>query len=149
MHSFVTTTRIAAPIERCFSLSLSIDAHTESMKQSTERAVAGVTSGEIGLGETVTWRARHFGIPFRMTSKISEYERPVRFVDQQIAGPFQHWWHEHEFLADGEATVMVDRIELKAPFGVLGRFVEWLILRRYMENLIRVRNEWLKQELEA
>jgi ligand-binding SRPBCC domain-containing protein len=142
-------TRIAAPVERCFALSLSIDAHAASMDASRERAVAGVTSGEIGLGEQVTWRARHFGLTFRMTSRITAYERPTRFVDEQVAGPFARWWHEHRFLAEGPGTLMLDRIEFAAPFGALGRAVERAGLARYMERLILERNRWLARELEG
>ena len=40
------------------------------MAQSREKAVAGVTSGLISLGEEVTWRAWHFGLPLRMISRI-------------------------------------------------------------------------------
>jgi hypothetical protein len=54
-------TSIAAPTERVFDLARSIDLHTERTAGTGERAVAGVTSGLIGLGEEVTWRARHFG----------------------------------------------------------------------------------------
>lgn len=146
--SFLLTTRVAAPIEQCFALSLSIDAHTGSMSPAAEQAVAGVTSGEIGPGETVTWSARHFGIRFRLTSRITEYVRPTRFVDEQVAGPFKHWWHEHAFVADGDATVMIDRVHFEAPFGVFGRIVDRLVLARYMRNLIAQRNPWLKSELE-
>ena len=38
------STVIAAPIERCFDLSRSIDLHLESMSHTNERAVAGVVS---------------------------------------------------------------------------------------------------------
>lgn len=146
--SFVLETRIAAPSERCFDLSLSVDAHIGSMSASGERAVAGVTSGVMGAGETVTWRARHFGVRIRMTSQITAYERPARFIDQQITGPFARWWHEHEFVADGDNTLMIDRIAFAAPLGVLGRIAERLVLDRYMRRLILERNAWLKRELE-
>lgn len=147
--SFVLATQIVASVEQCFALSLSIDAHTGSMARAKELAVAGVTSGEIGLGETVTWSARHFGIRFRMTSKITEFDRPKRFVDEQISGPFKRWWHEHEFVADENGTLMIDRIEFDAPLGFLGSIAETLILGRYMEQLIVQRNAWLKNELES
>lgn len=51
---------IAAPVEVVFDLSLDIGAHLASMAESGEQAIGGVTSGLIGLGETVTWRAKHF-----------------------------------------------------------------------------------------
>jgi ligand-binding SRPBCC domain-containing protein len=141
-------TIVAAPVEACFDLSLSVDAHTASMGPSGERAVAGVTSGLLRLDDTVTWRARHFGVPFRLTSKIVEYERPRRFVDEQQRGPFSYWWHEHTFhpLESGE-TSMIDVIRFRSPFGPLGRAVDRVLLGRYMERLIRQRNAWLVQAL--
>jgi ligand-binding SRPBCC domain-containing protein len=101
------------------------------------------------LGDTVTWWARHFGIPVRMTSAITEYERPVRFVDEQQRGPFQRWWHEHTFIPvlDGK-TLMVDVVEFGSPLGVLGAVVDRLVLDRYMHHLLHQRNVWLKAALE-
>lgn len=127
-------TVIAAPAAACFDLSLSVDAHTGSMAASGERAVAGVTSGVMKLGDTVTWRARHFGIAFRMTSAITDYERPIRFVDEQQRGPFQRWWHEHTFTAidGGMKTLMVDVVEFRSRFGPLGDITDRLLLDRYM-----------------
>lgn len=119
------------------------------MHGSGERAIGGITSGEIGLGEQVTWSARHFGIRFRMSSVISAYARPTRFVDEQVRGPFAHWWHEHEFVSVGAGTLMVDRISFASPFGPIGRAVDRLLLSRYMTKLIARRNEWLVRELES
>jgi ligand-binding SRPBCC domain-containing protein len=93
------------------------------MSSSGERAIGGVTSGVMKLGDTVTWRARHFGIAFRMTSAITEYQCPHRFVDEQQRGPFRRWWHEHTFtaLANG-ATQVTDVVEFRSP---LGRWGPW------------------------
>ncbi|WP_306556914.1 hypothetical protein [Arthrobacter sp. Marseille-P9274] len=38
---------------------------------------------------------------------------------------------------------MTERVEFAAPFGVLGRAVERLVLARYMSGLVRIRNEYL------
>jgi ligand-binding SRPBCC domain-containing protein len=143
-------TVIAAPATDCFDLSLSVEAHTDSMAGSGEVAIAGVTSGEMNLGDTVTWRARHFGITFRMTSAITEYQRPIRFVDEQQRGPFRRWWHEHTFgpLPDG-MTLMVDVVEFRSPLGWLAALVDRVVLARYMTHLLRQRNVWLKAALEA
>jgi ligand-binding SRPBCC domain-containing protein len=141
-------TVVRAPVEDCFDLSLSVDAHTASMGRSGERAVAGVTSGRMALGDTVTWQARHFGLSFRMTSRIVAWDRPARFVDEQVAGPFRSWSHEHTFTAVDEGTLMVDVARFEAPYGALGRAAEGLVLTRYMTRLLAQRNEWLRQELE-
>lgn len=115
------------------------------MADSGERAVAGVTNGRIGLGETVTWRARHFGIWFRMTSKITTLDRPERFVDEQTHGPFRIFHHEHLFARDGDETVMTDTITLASP--VFGVVAERLVLVPYLRRLIRQRNQYLVQSL--
>lgn len=140
-------TKIPASAEACFVLSLTVDAHAESMKRSGERAVAGVTSGVMKLGDTVTWRARHFGIPFTMTSRISAHEAPHRFVDEQVSGPFAGWWHEHRFEADGGGTRMIDVVEFASPVGALGRVVDRLVLTGYLTRLLQQRNRWLADEL--
>lgn len=148
MPELVLTTHVAAPPGRCFALSLSVDAHTRSMGASGERAVAGVTSGSLTLGDTVTWQARHFGLPFRMTSAITVFEEPTRFVDEQAKGPFASWWHEHLFQPSGDGTVMTDRVRYRSPAGPVGVLVDRLVLERYMTRLLAQRNAWLKQELE-
>ena len=142
---FELRTLIGASVDAVFDLSLSIDAHVGSMAESGERAVAGVTHGLIGLGEEVTWKARHFGLPFTMTSRITELERPLRFVDEQVRGPFRRFHHEHVFTADGESTVMVDRINFDAPLGPLGRIAERAVLSTYLPKLIQERNSYLKR----
>jgi ligand-binding SRPBCC domain-containing protein len=147
--SFELRTEIAAPLQRVFDLSRSIDIHLDSMSQSRERAVAGVTSGLIGLGEQVTWRARHFGVPFTMTSKIVAMEPPDNFVDEQVRGPFRRFRHEHRFTHDGLVTVMVDLIEFASPLGPVGRAVDRLVLERYMARLISERNRFLKHQAEG
>lgn len=113
------------------------------MAHARETAVAGVTSGLIGVDQEVTWRAWHFGIPLRMTSRITQLDAPTSFVDEQVKGPFRYFRHVHLFSADAAGTTMTDRIEYAAPFGLLGRAVEKAILTRYLKKLIETRNEYL------
>ena len=103
---FECESRVSAPIETVFDLALSIDAHKGSMDAFDEQAIGGLTSGQIGLGQEVTWRARHFGVHWTMTSRIVELERPARFVDQQVKGPFGSFRHEHRFASFGGVTAL-------------------------------------------
>ncbi|MBC7346327.1 MAG: SRPBCC family protein [Clostridia bacterium] len=143
------TTEIPASPERCFELSLSVDAHRSSMSSSGERAIAGVTSGVMRHGDSVTWRARHFGIPITMTSVISQYDAPHRFVDEQRSGPFRRWWHEHRFEPTAGGTLMTDVVEFESPAGPIGRLGNVLVLTRYMTKLLRQRNAWLADTLRS
>lgn len=109
--------------------------------------MAGVTTGRIGLGESVTWRARHFGIPFSMRSTITALEEPHRFIDEQVKGPFKDFRHEHVFSTADGVTTMSDHVTFTAPFGPLGRIAEQLVLGRYLKRLIAERNTFLSRPL--
>jgi ligand-binding SRPBCC domain-containing protein len=140
---FECITRTDMPRSTLFDLARSVDAHKDSMAKSREEAVSGVTSGLISLGEEVTWRAWHFGVPLQMRSRMTEKQSPDYFVDEQVKGPFRRFRHVHEFHQDSAGTTMVDRIEFEAPFGPIGRLVEKLVLARYLQRLIETRNEHL------
>ena len=143
MIEFERTTILPIAPDAAFDLSLSIDAHVASMAHSDERAVAGVTAGTIGRDEFVTWRARHFGVTWTMTSRVTVWDRPHRFVDEQVKGPFTSFWHEHVFTPVAGGTQLHDRVRFVAPLGPLGTIAERLVLGRYMPHLIDVRNEFL------
>ncbi|MGL4558157.1 MAG: SRPBCC family protein [Afipia sp.] len=138
---FVVVTDADVSARKLFEISLDIDAHVSSMQRSGEHAIAGRTSGAIGMGETVTWRARHFGIWFTMTSKTTELEEPVRFVDQQVSGPFKIFVHEHRFESVGDGCRMTDTITVGSP--IFGRLAERVVLVPYLRHLITKRNSHL------
>jgi ligand-binding SRPBCC domain-containing protein len=142
-------TYIQAPIERCFDLSLSVDLHHHSVAHTRERPVAGITTGVMKLGNTVTWEAVHFGIKQHLTSKITTYERPYSFTDEMIKGAFQEIKHLHEFVPQSSGTLMLDVFTFRAPLGIFGKVAEILFLTRYMKGLLLARNRYLKQVAEA
>jgi len=56
MPEIYLETYVAAPIEICFDLCLNVNAHEAA---GHGRAVAGVTKGQMQIGDTVTWEAVH------------------------------------------------------------------------------------------
>ena len=142
-------TLINAPRERVFDLARSIDTHQASTGDSGERAVAGVTSGLIGLNEQVTWEARHLGVKQRLTSKITQLTRPSHFRDEMLTGAFKHLCHDHTFEERDGKTLMTDRFEFSAPLGPLGWIAERLFLAAYMRGFIAERNAILRRMAES
>ena len=142
-------TKIAAPIERCFLLSLSVDLHMESTEPTRERAIAGVTRGLIGPGETVTWRGRHFGLMLTHQSLITAYDNPRHFQDVMVRGMFRSFEHDHFFEPVEGGTLMRDRLRFAAPFGLVGVAVERLVLRAYFVNFLKARNEHIRRVAES
>lgn len=141
--SFVSRTESPLQVEQLFDLARSIDLHVDSQRRAGERAIGGVTKGLIGDGQEVTWRAGHLGIPLTMTSRITHFDFPRSFTDEQVKGPFKWFRHVHEFESTTTGSVMLDSVEFAAPLGALGRAVEHLFLARYLERLIRDRGRFL------
>jgi len=147
-------TEIQAPIARCFHLSRSIDLHTLSTAQTGEKAIAGRTSGLIGLHETVTWRARHFGIWQTLTSCITEYHEPDYFCDEMRKGAFKSIRHEHHFRVTENrtsvpGTLMIDVFYFESPLAWLGQLANCLFLTAYMRQLLCERNRVIKEFAET
>lgn len=135
---------IHAPITVCFDLARNIDVHIQTTGKTNERAVAGVTSGLIEKGQTVTWEATHLGVRQKLTAKITEMDRPYRFVDVMVKGAFHSFTHTHEFVESGTGTIMKDIFSYKSPLGVVGIIADKLFLERYMREFIVSRAEGLK-----
>ena len=142
-------TSIKAEARYCFDAARDLDLHVKSLARTGERAVAGRRSGLIGLGEHVVWRARHFGITQHFTSKITAMDAPVYFQDSMQRGAFRSFVHDHFFISCDGTTMMKDVVEFSAPFGFLGRIVEKLVLRRYLEQLLTSRAQVIKAAAEA
>jgi ligand-binding SRPBCC domain-containing protein len=152
MVTLKEVTVIRAPIARCFDLARSVEVHLAGNVHWGEAAVAesGSTSGLVDLGQRVTWRAKHFAIWQRLTSEITGMDRPVYFQDTMIDGPFHSMQHDHVFRTlFPDMTEMEDVFRFAAPLQVLGRLAEILVLRRYMQGLLRERNAVLKEIAES
>ena len=145
----VIVSDVGAPIERCFDLARDIGTHLASTSKSGERVVGGVASGLLGLNDEVTWEARHFGIRFRLTGRITSFDRPTYFIDEQVRGPFASWWHRHQFEQISNRVRMTDLVRYQVPLGAVGRGVDWLVLHRYLKRLLQHRASFLKAAAEA
>lgn len=128
-----------------FDLARSIDLQSKYVTNSNERAVAGRTSGLIGLDETVTYRGKHLGVWQHLTSKITEFDRPHFFVDEMEKGAFESLRHEHYFIETEEGTVMKDVFTFQSPLGILGTLANSLFLKSYMTNFLKNRNKIIKE----
>lgn len=142
-------TSIAAPVERVFDLARSIDLHTASTSSTGERAIAGVTSGLIGLGDEVTWRARHFGVWQSLTVRITAFERPAHFADVMVRGAFRRMEHQHYFESSAGGTIMREVFTYESPLGILGRLADSLFLESYMRSFLIERNRVIKDTAES
>ena len=143
------TTFIAAPIERVFDLSRSINLHRISTASTNEKAIDGVMNGLINKDETVTWQAKHLFKTRLFTAKITEMKSPDFFIDEMVKGDFKSFHHEHHFKAAANGTIMIDLLNFETPYGTFGKIVNTFFLRSYIEKLLRKRNEVIKEYAET
>lgn len=149
MPTIELKTFVNADIETCFDLARSIDLHILTTSKTNEKAIDGKLSGLIDSGEFVTWEATHFGVRQKLTSKITVYDRPFHFRDEQIKGIFKFIKHDHYFEEINDGVMMKDVFEYEAPFGFLGRIAEKLILTNYLKRFLEERNEIIKEYAET
>jgi len=144
-----TEIEISAPIEICFDAARDIERHTKTVwKHTKEKAIISDTGNLLELNHFVTFEATHFFIRQKLISKIVEYNRPYRFVDEMQKGVFKSLKHIHEFNYSNGKTVMTDTLIFEAPLGILGRVVEEIILKNYMRKFLEARNAQLKKGIE-
>lgn len=139
----------AAP-SQVFALKLDVDVHAASLHDSGETATTSTGHRQLALGDEVSFHARHFGLRWHMTSRITAYEPPHRFVDEQTRGPFRTLRHEHRFEALGAGrTKMTDRMTVSAPLGPLGALITRTLLTPYLKKLLTQRAIHIKHLAEA
>lgn len=144
MSKIYLETHIKAPPETVFDLARNVELHEQGSSATSERAVAGVTSGMVEMGSMVTWRATHFFREQELTVVVTEFHPPHMFADEMVRGAFKSMRHVHSFDQDGDGTLMRDVFEFECPLGILGRIADWLFLRAYMRRFLVNRNAFLK-----
>ena len=149
MPTITLATEIHAPIGRCFDLCRDLDVHTRTVAQTRERLVGDKTTGLAELDDVLTFEATHLGVRQRLSSLITEFERPMLFADEALSGAFQSLRHVHTFVEVPGGTLMRDALTWTSPLGVLGTLADWLFLTRYMLRFLAIRNRNLKAICQA
>ncbi len=120
-----------------------------STAKTEERTIDGKVSGLIALNDWVTWEAVHLGVKQKLTSRITAYERPLYFVDEQVKGAFKSIYHEHRFEAVADKVIMKDYFTFQSPFGIFGQLFNRLYLTKYLKQFLIERNAVIKEYAET
>ena len=79
------------------------------------------------------------GLPMKWRSRISKYDPPFCFVDEQLIGPYKTWHHEHTFSQTTNGVIVGDHLEYSLPLGPLGAIAQAVMVRRQLESVFRYR----------
>jgi len=97
---------------------------------------------EMHPGTLIDYKLRLHGFPIRWRTRISEWEPPYRFIDEQLAGPYRLWRHLHTFEEGDGRTICRDQVDYSVPGGSL---VHWFIVNRDVRQIFEYRREMLAQ----
>ena len=87
------------------------------------------------VGRLIDYNIYLLGIPIHWRTLITDYEPPNMFVDQQIKGPYAMWHHTHTFHKVKGGVEIKDRVVYSIPFGYLGRLLNYLWIKRDLNNI--------------
>ena len=143
-------TEIDAPLQKVWDFHSSLD----GLKKVTPKGVKVEIldySPPLKAGSRFTLVIKRFGVPIRWEVEYLTFDPPNGFSDRQVDsnGPFKNWKHEHRFIALSESrTLLHDRVEYEAPFGILGKIAEALFLKNDLESMFAYRHKVTKKLLE-
>lgn len=124
-HRLAASTFLPLPRDEVFAFF----ADAENLERITppELAFEIVTDRPIDIreGTLIEYRLGLFGVRFGWRTRITAWEPPYRFVDEQVEGPYRLWHHTHTFVEavgpDGEpGTQMDDLVRYQLPLSPLG-----------------------------
>lgn len=144
-HQLHQMQRVAATLDEVFAF-FSDPANLESLTPPwLGFRILGTSDGPVRLGTRIQYRLRLNRIPLRWESVIAEYEPGRMFADEQVRGPYRHWYHRHFFRAVDGGVEIEDLVEYELPFGVLGRLVHAAIVRRQLQQIFGYRRERMRE----
>ena len=72
---------------------------------------------------------------------ITHFEKPVKFIDQQIKGPYSLWHHTHKFKKIDGGTLIIDELKYAIPFGFFGRLIHFLYIKHDIKSIFEYRHK--------
>jgi ligand-binding SRPBCC domain-containing protein len=104
---------------------------------------------EMHVGTLIEYRLKLHGLPISWLTRIEVWEPGVRFVDQQLQGPYKLWHHTHEFepTPDGRDTIMRDTVRWAIPYGPLGEVARMLFVQRDLDTIFDFRQQEVARRL--
>ena len=79
------------------------------------------------------------GIKTNWVTEITQVKDDHFFIDEQRVGPYALWHHQHFFEEHPDGVQMTDIVHYIIPFGVIGRFANWLFIRKQLEGIFNYR----------
>ncbi len=143
-HSFDNSIWLPAEIDRVFAFfgdALNLQSITPTF---LDFQILTPPPIEMRAGTLLDYRIKLHGIPIRWRTKITCWQPPTKFVDEQIKGPYRQWIHTHTFEPKDGGTQITDHV----VYSHWGTWVmEKLLVRRDIETIFAYREKRIRELL--
>lgn len=137
-------TRVAAPLSEVFVF-FSRPQNLGVMTPADMRfQITGEPPREIQAGIALDYSLRVGPLPLNWRTRIEACQPQRLFIDSQERGPYRCWWHEHHFEAEGDTTLMEDRVFFAPPFGMIGGLAGHLLVLPALRRIFRFRAQAMR-----
>ncbi|MEO8583766.1 MAG: cell division protein [Flavitalea sp.] len=143
------TTFIAAPVERVFDLARNLAVYKYVFNSRKETFSAASGTNLLGKDETISILAKHAGKTRLSTLKITSLQKPLIFTEEQIKGDLESYRHEHHFKSVQNGTIIIDLIEFGNPRDLIGKYLGRFYLKNYLEEIVKKRNDVIRNYAET
>ena len=90
---------------------------------------------DMHVGTLIDYQLKLHGLPVKWRTRISAWEPPYRFVDEQLRGPYRRWIHEHTFAEHEAGTICKDRVRYVVPGGPLAPLINRLFVEKDVQRI--------------
>ncbi|MGZ5246035.1 MAG: SRPBCC family protein [Flavitalea sp.] len=138
---------IKAPTERVFDLARHFALYRKAFAK--EKMNSASNTNFLTMGDTVTIHAKHAAKLRSVMLRITEMEKGLKFVEEQVKGDLISYRHEHYFKQIENGTIMIDYIDYDYPRDLVGKFLGKFYMKNYLEKILVKRNEVIRKYAES
>ena len=137
---------VAAPLDEVWEYFSKPENLNELTPPDMDFEIVHYATEEMAAGQLIEYRVKFMPIfRSRWLTEIAHVEYQAYFVDEQRVGPYRFWYHEHHFTSVEAGTMITDHVTYALPFGIIGRMVHSLWVRRRLEGIFHYRAEKITQ----
>lgn len=97
---------------------------------------------EMYPGMIIIYKVSPFpGIKMTWVSEITHIKEKEYFVDEQRAGPYKMWHHEHKIEVIEGGVLMTDIVSYKPPLFFLGSIANSVFIKKQLEEIFEYRKK--------